>query len=162
MPQKVGVQLKKSENGEIQESSNAIIVVDASVVTKWFVQEELTDKAIQMRDDYLEGRITIACPDLLGYEVINALRYKPSFGEQDLKEVASALEKYNFLSHAILSNGLATQAIEFALKFGLTIYDASYIAVADYLDGSIVYTADAKFVEKVGDAKLVTSISEYS
>jgi predicted nucleic acid-binding protein len=153
--------LKKSESGETLEGNNSILVVDASVVTKWFVQEELSDKAIRLRDDYLEGKITIACPDLLGYEVINALRYKPSFGEQDLKTVARALEKYNFLSYSILSNNVASKSIEFALKYGLTIYDASYIAVADYLDRSIVYTADPKLVEKVADAKLVTSISEY-
>ena len=42
-----------------------------------------------------------------------------------------------------------------ALKYGLTIYDASYVALAEYLDGPVVYTADAKFVEKVNDPTLV-------
>lgn len=157
----------------MQENNNNTIVVvaDASVVVKWFVQEKLTEKALLLRDDYLNGKITIACPDLLGYEVINALRYKPSFGVQDLKQVADTLEKYNFLTYSILcdnnnnsnsnNNGLVGIAIEFALKYGLTIYDASYVAIAGHLDDSIVYTADTKLVEKVSDSKLVTNISEY-
>lgn len=152
--------MKRSESGE-KLDDNIIVVVDASVVAKWFVQESFTEKALSLRDDYLEGKINIACPDLLGYEVINALRYKPSFGEQDLRQVASALEKYNFLSYSILGNSLSQLTIEFALKFGLTIYDASYVALADYLDDSILYTADTRLAEKVANKKLVASISEY-
>lgn len=144
-----------------ENNGTKIIVVDASVVAKWFVQEEETENALLLRNDYLKGKTVIACPDLLGYEVLNALRYKPSFGEKDLNEVASALRKYSFLSYPILNHGLADQAIKVAMKYGLSIYDSSYIAVANELD-STLYTADRKLVEKVNDTKLVASISGYS
>ena len=154
--------MKRSESGEKDDNrSNVIVVVDASVVIKWFVQEDLTREALLLRKDYLRGALSLACPDLMQYEVINALRYKPSFGEKNLKEVATLLDKYNFISYSFLTDGLAEQTIEASLKYGLTIYDASYIALGNILD-SIFYTADDKIINQVSDENLVKSISKYA
>jgi predicted nucleic acid-binding protein len=152
--------LKRSEDGE-RDADIDVIVVDASVIIKWFVQENQTEQALILRQDYLRGALSLACPDLMQYEVINALRYKPSLGEEGLKEVASLLEKYNFLSYSLLADNLAEPAIEVSLRYGLTIYDASYVALGILLD-SIVYTADIKLVNQVSDEALVKSISTYS
>ncbi|MCP8316550.1 MAG: type II toxin-antitoxin system VapC family toxin [archaeon] len=59
-----------------------IVVVDASVVAKWFVEEEYSINALQLRDDYVNRSIDIAAPELLLFEVINSLRYNPEFGEK--------------------------------------------------------------------------------
>jgi len=72
-----------------------VIVADASVVVKWFVEEDYTDEALRLRDDYVERALEIASPDLLPYEVLNALRYNPSFGGSQLVKTAMALEKYS-------------------------------------------------------------------
>jgi predicted nucleic acid-binding protein len=102
---------------------------------------EVTDRALSLRDDYLNGKLILACPDLLTYEVINALRFKPGFGVEDLKDVADAIRKYNLLTCPILDNTLVERTVGFAVKYGITIYDGSYLALEEYLD-SAVYTTD--------------------
>ena len=42
-----------------------IVVVDASVITKWFVEEEYSAEALKMREDYVNRLIDIAAPELL-------------------------------------------------------------------------------------------------
>ena len=70
------------------------IILAASVVVKWFVDEEYTDKAIAMLDDYKKGETRIYSVQLMPYEVINALRYNPSIGWADLVVIGSALNKF--------------------------------------------------------------------
>ncbi len=50
-------------------------VLDSSVIIKWFSEEEETKKALELREKYINGEIVIAVPDLLVYEIANALRY---------------------------------------------------------------------------------------
>jgi len=50
-------------------------VLDASVLIKWFSNEEYTDRALKLRDDFLQGYTELVVPDLLLYEVSNALRW---------------------------------------------------------------------------------------
>ena len=53
------------------------VVLDTSVVIKWFRQGEvLAGQALQLRGDYLDGRIAVALPSLLAYELANVLHYK--------------------------------------------------------------------------------------
>jgi len=63
------------------------IVVDASVVAKWFLEEEYSGKALQLRDDYARGLLTVAAPSLLEYEVLNALKYSGAYSARELKEI---------------------------------------------------------------------------
>lgn len=136
-----------------------IVVVDASVVTKWFVQEEYSTNALKLRDDYTNRLTDIAAPELLPFEVINALRYNPEFGEKDTKESAKALERYSLWLSPILGK-LAVKTIENALKYGITIYDSSYMSLAD-LESKTFYTADEKLLAKLKDNPRVRHISEY-
>ncbi|MGB9895581.1 MAG: type II toxin-antitoxin system VapC family toxin [Thermoproteota archaeon] len=52
------------------------VVVDASVIVKWFVEEENSDNAIKIRDKYIEGEIKLVAPEIITFEVLNALYYK--------------------------------------------------------------------------------------
>ena len=56
-----------------------MIILDASVILRWFIEEEQSDKARKIQDDYLVDKLDIAVPDLLLYEVANALRFNKSF-----------------------------------------------------------------------------------
>ncbi len=51
-------------------------VVDASVVVKWLVEEEGSERALRLRDRYIDGKIEIIAPELITFEVLNALRYE--------------------------------------------------------------------------------------
>jgi len=72
------------------------VVLDASVVAKWYLKEKYSEQALKIRDDYISGRITIAVPSLLDYEVLNALKYSGVYSEQELKDIARSLNKYSF------------------------------------------------------------------
>ncbi len=73
-----------------------VLVVDASVVVKWFVLEEYSDEAGLLKRAYVEGLVDLASPSLLLYEVLNALKYSAAFGEDELKRIARVLEDYQF------------------------------------------------------------------
>jgi predicted nucleic acid-binding protein len=54
-------------------------VLDTSVVVKWFskMREDELNNALKIREDYLNKKIFLLFPDLLFYELMNVLRYKP-------------------------------------------------------------------------------------
>ena len=125
------------------------VVVDASVVVKWFVVEEYSREARLMLDAYVEGLADLAVPELLSFEVLNALRYSGAFGEDELKEAARALEDFQ-LALFRLESGLALRAVEVAMRKDITVYDASYVTLAE-LPGTTLYTADKKLLRKTRD-----------
>ena len=141
------------------ERPEEVVVVDASVVTKWFVEEEYSDKSLRLRDDYIKRRVDIASPQLLPFEVLNSLRYNPEFGAEDLKRAAAALEGYRFWLFP-LTEDLARRSVENALRHGITIYDASYISLGE-AKGAILYTADKKLLGKLRGTKGIRHISAY-
>jgi len=135
------------------------VVVDASVIVKWFVEEEYSREARLLRDSYASGLVDLAAPSLLPYEVLNALKYSGAFGEEELKEVAQALADFQFTLYN-LEGRLAFKAVEVSMRKGVTIYDAAYVALA-YILNTTLYTADERLTKRVGDRRVVRHISEF-
>jgi len=104
------------------------LVIDASIALKWFVEEVYTEKALEILD-HLTKDVLPAVPSLFFYEVANVLRYKPEFGINDIKQVLSALFAFGFLVES-LNEELGGMTIDIAYLYGITIYDASYIALS--------------------------------
>ena len=123
------------------------VVVDASVIVKWFVEEENSDKAIKIRDKYIEGEIKLIAPEIITFEVLNALYYKKLFSESEMKEISEALNSYSFGLYS-LEGKYAEKTVEVAFKNSVTIYDASYISLA-VMKNTYMYTADEKLIEKL-------------
>ena len=136
------------------------VVVDASIVVKWFVEEEGSDKSLKLRDRYIEGEIKLIAPELMIFETLNALYYKRLFSEEELKQISEALEAYSFTLYP-LRGEYANKALEIAFKNNITIYDASYIALAVIKD-TRMYTANEKLIIKLKPEyqKHVKSIEE--
>ncbi len=132
------------------------VVVDASVVVKWFVEEEYSKEARLLRKAYEDGVIDIAAPDILPYEVLNALKYSGAFGEDELKEVAGILDDFQFTLYR-LEGEHAAKTVEIAMRKGVTVYDAAYIALAMLLDSSL-FTADKRLLRKTSDLNVVKHI----
>lgn len=55
------------------------MVLDASVILKWFLEENGSNKALKIKESHVAGTSTITTPDIVIYEVGNALRYEPEF-----------------------------------------------------------------------------------
>lgn len=114
-------------------------VIDASVVMKWFVKEEQSDKAAAIKEAHVKGDAVLIAPDLLFMEVLNGLRYKKQ-SESDITHVNEELWCIEF-EIVRLNEHLCIKAIEIALKYNLTLYDALYVAVAQF-HGAPLVTAD--------------------
>ena len=134
------------------------VVVDASVAFKWFTEEQDSDAARKLIVDYGGGLIDIASVELLIFEVLNALRYAPDIGVEDLKTAALSLDKLG-LDLRPLRDDLAARCVENTLKYGISVYDSSYLSLGELEDLS-VYTADAKLIRKVGGS-ILKHISSY-
>ncbi len=136
------------------------IVSDASIIVKWFIQEKHSDKALKLRDMHVNGEIQIAAPELLPFEVLNALKYSRLFTLEELKKATISLSSYGIRLYP-LKGELAEKTVEISIKKDITIYDASYIALALKLK-TILYTADEKLIRKIGKeyAKNILHISE--
>lgn len=122
------------------------VVVDASVIVKWFVEEDDSVASVRMRDDHASQRIMIAVPAVAPFEVLNALRYSGGFGTDDLVEVSRTLDGYQFIEVA-LNGDYAEQVARLAMDMGITVYDASYLTLGK-VRGIDVYTADEELLKK--------------
>jgi predicted nucleic acid-binding protein len=121
-------------------------VVDASVVTKWFIVEPDSDEAIGLRDDFATGRIKLTVPTLLFYEVVNALRFSGVLKENELGLAAKSLSRYQFGMWRPRGKLLELSA-ELSLKEDLTVYDACYVALARRIDSKVI-TEDQELLSK--------------
>lgn len=121
----------------------ADVVVDASVVAKWYIPERDHELARALRDDYLDGRHDLLAPALLPFEVINALKYSGHYEDDQLVEASTTLPEYGI---ELIPYREAGPVAEVALDLDVTLYDASYLALALSRD-STVYTADSRLLD---------------
>ena len=124
------------------------MILDASVVAKWFLVEEGTDKALRIREKYVNGEVDIAIPELLLYEVGNVLKYK-GFSEDDVKSALFSIMDMGFFISSI-SHSIMERTVEISSESDITIYDAVYVALADSLSTELV-TCDVKLYERTKD-----------
>jgi len=131
-------------------------VVDASVAVKWFSEEEGTQAALKLREEHIEETTILSAPDLLLYELANALRYKPDF---DNEKATRALSDLIDLQIDLITPGreLLQQSTKDACLYDATVYDSCYLALGE-LRGIEVYTSDRKFYEKAKDSDILRLI----
>jgi predicted nucleic acid-binding protein len=131
---------------------NQTLVVDASVALKWFVDEIYTEKALEVRD-YLKKEATPIVPELFFYEIANVLRYKPEFGSKDVKMIIKALIDFQFIIEPF-EEKLANLTIDLAYQYGITVYDASYIAIGRKNQIKVI-TADERLFSRLKDERII-------
>lgn len=123
----------------------ADVVVDASVVAKWFVPERDNEQARAVRDDYLDGYHDLLAPALLPFEVVNALECGGQYDGDRLVEASRALSEYGI---ELVPFRDAGPVAEVAVELDVTLYDASYLSLARTSD-STVYTADSRLLDVI-------------
>lgn len=128
-------------------------VVDASVGIKLFLIEPLSDRADALfahLADTPPARFYV--PDLFFIECANVLwKYVRRFGyppENALQDVADLTR----LPFRIVSTGeLAEEALEIAIEYGITAYDAAYVALSARLSLPLV-TADKALIQRLEES----------
>ncbi len=148
---------KKSEDGEKEKLAK--IVLDSSVVIKWFSQEEDTDRALIIREKFLDGENIIAVPDLQLYEIANALRYNNEIKKEEVNDAVESLIDLG-LSIIVPTKEVMEAAIQAAYKFDITLYDAYFVALAKELE-FVFITADEKLYEKLKILNYVVLLKHY-
>ena len=120
------------------------LVVDASVVVKWFVPEEHSESArslLQLSDH------AFFAPDHLFTELGNTVWKKVRRGELDAALVpALVADMARVAIDPVSTQVLMADAYAIAARVGLTVYDGLYVALAKRLGAPLV-TADRKMVD---------------
>jgi len=137
----------------------ALAVVDASVVIKWFLAEEDHEAARRLREDFLEGSLHLRVPSLLPYEVVSGLRFSRRFRASELTEAARGLDRAGLVTVPLFGEYLE-HAIDLSIRHGVTIYDASYLALAALQDCPL-YTSDEELLAKDSDDLRILHVREY-
>ena len=104
------------------------VVLDASVVLKWFTgeSERHGEEAHAIRQSYRAGETTITAPSLLFLELLNVAGRRWGWDEGALMELASSLQELEFdIGEAELAS------ITVWTSRGMTAYDAAYVALAE-------------------------------
>jgi predicted nucleic acid-binding protein len=70
-----------------------IVIVDASVFVKGFVEEKDTAIALQLRTDYENGVVDIWSSQLMSFEVVNALHYSQEHGQDEIEKIGESLAR---------------------------------------------------------------------
>lgn len=123
------------------------IVVDASLVVKWFINEKYSQLALEIRDHFVNGEIELYAPNLLHYEVLNALKYSDLFSRENLADAVTSLENYGIIQLP-LNGEYAQKTMTLAVEHNISIYDAAYVGLTDVM-GICAYSADKKLVDTV-------------
>lgn len=128
------------------------VLIDASVAVKWFVNEEHRDLALKLRSMHVSGNVVLIAPDLLVYEVANALRYNPYLDLDDVERALESLFKLHVELHSPTADSMANIARK-AKKYEITVYDAAYLSLAER-EACRMVTADKKLYNKIKDSEL--------
>lgn len=157
--------LKLFESSEIVAKGKSVeqFVFDASVVAKWFFEEELKEEADFLFERVKRNEIAIVVPETLYVELASVFRKKV---QQKIVTLHDALETFDramgFPFKSYPTQEICDVALENALHFGITVYDALYLSVAEIYVAPFV-TADRSlfqacrgrfdFIEYLGDLK---------
>jgi predicted nucleic acid-binding protein len=129
----------------------SVIVVDASLVIKWFIPEVDSDAARRWLDashDYL-------APELLFPETGNTVWKKVRRGELSLDDGQQLATDLSVIAVETVSmRGLLPDAHALALRTGITVYDATYLALAVRLETQVI-TGDDRFARRLADHPLL-------
>ena len=125
---------------------NGAVVVDASLVFKWLVEEPYTERAVTLVHTWAQEGLQLTAPYIMPVEVANALHRKVV--RQELAEDTAI-----FLLDRLMDVGVALRepqelhirALELAAALRQqAVYDSHYLALAEIMDCDF-WTADERF-----------------
>ncbi|MEZ5935350.1 MAG: type II toxin-antitoxin system VapC family toxin [Alphaproteobacteria bacterium] len=127
----------------------SLLVVDASVVVKWFLPEIHSVAALRVAS----GAWTFLAPDLLDVEVTNTFWKKHRRGELTHDEGARLIDDLRHIDIAMVPHRpLLSMAFALAAAVGHPVYDCVYLALAEQNDCQLV-TADRRFYKAFAESK---------
>ena len=133
------------------------LVIDASVLIKFYFPEILSDKAEELLTKVEQGDVMLLAPDLIYPEVGNILWKKQQMKELTRSEVEEITDAFVLLPLKIeASKLLLPLAMDIGIAYRITVYDAIYVSMARIYEIKMI-TAD----RKLADVMAKTDLKEY-
>jgi len=139
------------------------LVVDASVVLKWYIPDEQIECADRIKIDFLDKRVLLLAPSIIHYEINNVVLNAVKSNRLSLNKATLALRDFYYSDIKFHSSpSLLLFSFKVAEKLNISSYDASYVALCQMAKAPF-YTADPRLLEKVKNkVPLVKPLASYS
>ena len=137
--------------------------LDASVGAKWLFDEELSEKAVLLLQELKQNKIEIIVPELFYVELGSICWSKVKRKQSALEYAVEGLDKIlGFTLKTYPDQELADVALENALRFGISVYDGLYLALAEIYVAPLV-TADEILLKACeGRFDFIESLQDFS
>lgn len=123
------------------------MIVDASVILRAFFPDEAQAQAQAVVRDHVAGRIELKAPDLLPYELANAVWQAERRGRLSPDQANEIIQAMAGLQIEILPLDWG-EMLPLARRFERSAYDAAYLALAEKL-GEPLITGDERLYNAV-------------
>jgi predicted nucleic acid-binding protein len=134
------------------------LIIDASVLIKFFVPEVLSSKAEQLLARVEDGSVRLFAPDLIYAEAGNTLWKKHRLKELTQSEVGKITDLIISIPLKVeASKALFPLAIDIAIVYEVTVYDALYLSLAKVYETQMM-TADKKLFDMTAKTNLKKSM----
>jgi predicted nucleic acid-binding protein len=135
------------------------LVIDASVLIKFYIPEILSDRAERLLAKVEKKDIDLVAPDLIYPEAGNILWKKQRLKELTRSEVEEITDAILSLPLRIESSrSLMPLALDIAIAYGITVYDAIYVSLAMVYETTMM-TADRKLADALAKTDLKDSVA---
>jgi predicted nucleic acid-binding protein len=130
------------------------LVLDCSVVTKWFFDEEQTSLARALAPP----TINAIAPDLLWAELGNVVWKRVQRSGISPEQAESILANFSRMQVGFVASAdLMAAALKTAIETGRSFYDCLYLALAISRDCQLV-TADERFINSLANTPLAKHV----
>lgn len=125
------------------------LVVDASVVLKWVLQEPGRDAALKLLDGFEERTVHLFAPRVLLHEVGSALSKRCRRKQLTAIQTRAAWQFVDIRRPMLVENeDQLNGALELSIAHNISFWDSLYLALAINLRCELI-TADARFYRAV-------------
>ena len=134
------------------------LVIDASVLIKFYVPEILSGRAERLLIDVEKGHIDLSAPDLIYPEAGNILWKKQRLKEltrSEVEEITNTILSLPLKMEA--SRPLIPLSLDIAIAYRITVYDAIYVGLTKVYETTLI-TADRKLVDVLAKTDLKDSV----
>jgi len=139
-----------------------LYVIDASVAARFLLTEELSSNAELVLEEFMNGFIELAAPELIFYEIGNTLWKALKQGSINLQEAKEKISYFLDLKIKIieLNKEDHEKIIEWSSKNNATYYDSTYVIASKKVKG-ILLTADDTLYEKANKETSTIHLKNY-
>ncbi|MBU4224186.1 type II toxin-antitoxin system VapC family toxin [Patescibacteria group bacterium] len=140
------LELENFDHFMIAEKNQETIVLDSSVIFKWFhfENEDNVETARSLYEKDISRYFHVLTPELLLYEIINTFKSRTEIDVVLLEEILKEL--FHILIFIKLDSKDYINAYEISKKTNNSIYDSIYIAISEKYRAPFI-TADKKLYE---------------